>query len=342
MSIISAKVVGVNVSYETYSAQAPGVSRGHKEFIMSRSELIDFSLCHSKWLASADEDDDDTPAMLFGRLVECLEMSPETFDDLFEVHPANYPCDPTKRDPRTEKPWTTRADYCKEWEEERRQDGLTPISPKLKAKADAAVKAAQACGPRAELVACSKKQVHVVGEWQDRATQLVIPIRCLIDLVPDAKNPTWGKALGNSKTARNGDPNTLARVIDDLGYDAGAALDTDLYTKATGQDRTDYLIPVQENTPPYHVVFPMPALSAEFITYGRCKYQIALREYAQCLATKHWPSYSTGGRLVVNGCQYISPDTLWKYREAGGAVASRMDYEAPPLRETEEQGEVTP
>lgn len=314
--ITSAKVVADGVSYEDYSRQT--VQRGDPAFSMSRGELVAFALNPEKYLASTP-DDDDTPATLFGRLVETLEMAPETFEKLFAIHPENYPCEPTKRDPREEKPWTTRADYCKEWEEEAEQAGLTPISPKLKAEADIAVKAAQAYGPRAELVACSKKQVFVSGEWEDKATGLVIPIRCLIDLVPDVKHPTMGKWLADSKTARNGDPSNFARVCDESSYDCQAALSIDLYSKATGEDRCEWVLPLSENTPPFHIVKPMPALTHEFLEYGRAKVHRALARYAQCLATNEWPSYSTGDRLVFNGVQYIAPDSLFSYRQSGGA-----------------------
>lgn len=329
--ITSAKIIGSGISYAVYSRQGEGVKKGDPAFIMSRSELAEFLICPEKWLLSPSTDE-GTKATDFGRLAECLEMNPQDFDKLFEVHPETYPCEPTTRDPRSEKPWTVRADHCKEWEEQRARDGITVISPKVMAESGVAVKAAKAHAPRAELVAISKKQVMVVGVWKDKATQLLIPVRALLDLVPDASHPVWGKTLADSKTARNGNPDTFGRVVDESGYDVQAALSMDLYCKATGEDRQDWVLPLQENTPPFHVVKPMPQLTAEFIEFGRCKYTIALREYAQCLATGRWPSYSTGNRPVVNHglCQLIGPETVWKYRESGGAVQSRIEYQPEP------------
>lgn len=319
--IVRAKIVGENVSYETYSHQDPGVVRGHPEFVMSRSELAAFLVNPEKWLAGGASE--DTSATEWGRLVECLEMNPKEFEHLFEVHPENYPCEPTKRDPRSEKPWTTRADYCKEWEEDRKLAGITIISPKVMAEAEQAVKSAKAYTPRAELVSISKKQVMVLGEWIDKTAQLVIPLRCLIDLVPEKKHPAMGKWLADSKTARNGNPEHFARVVDDESYDIQAALSLDLYVTATGEDRCEWIFPLQENTPPYHVVKPMPALTTEFLEFGRAKYATALREYAACLTSNQWPSYSTGSRLVFGDCQYIGPENVWRYREKGGEVAAR-------------------
>lgn len=336
--ITTAKIIGEGISYDTYSAQmdehGDEVKRGNPNFIMSRSELAGFLLCPEKWLASSSEDE-DTKATLFGRLAECIEMTPLEFDSLFIVHPENYPCDPTKKDPRTEKPWTRKANFCDEWEERHERDGLTVVSPKVFSEARAAYLAAEAYAPRAELVLVSKKQVMVVGEWLDKATQLVIPIRCLIDLVPPADHPQFGRWLCDSKTARNGDPNTWGHVTDDRGYDIQSAIILDLYAAATKEDRTEFVHLVQENTAPYHVVKPMPQLTAEFIEFGRAKYEIALREYAQCLATGRWPSYSTGNRSVINSglCQLIGPESVWRYRESGGAVRSRIEHQPEPARE---------
>ncbi len=325
--ITSATVVGSGISYEIYARQENGVVRGHPDFVMSRGEIVAFAANPEKWLSS--QESEDTTATEWGRLVECLEMNPADFGKLFEVHPENYPCESSKRDPRTEKPWTARADYCKEWEEERKAAGITVISPKVKAEADLAVNAAFSYQPRFDLVACSKKQVMVVGEFKDKATGLIIPLRCLIDLVPDENHPEMSKWLADSKTARNGNPEHFVRVVDDEAYDVQAALSIDLFTAATGRDITDWVLPLQENTPPYHIVKPMPALSSEFIEYGRVKYRIALRYYAQCLATNKWPSYPTGDRVVYGPLQFLDPKALFKYREMGGVAPERK--QAPPV-----------
>ena len=326
-----------HISYEVYSRQAPGVTKGHKDFIMSRSELMRFFSCPEKWLSSeASEGSDATD---WGSLAECLEMAPETLDARFVVHPETYMGGPKKDQ---EKPWTRQANYCKDWEQDKTEQGLIVISSETAHEAEAAVLVAHQYKPRWDLVMCSKKQVMVVGEWNDKNTKTIIPLRCLIDLVPDASHPKFGKALADSKTARNGDPEGFAKVIDEKSYDVQAALSLDLYTAATGEDRCEWIFPLQENEPPYHITKPMPALTAEFIAYGRAKYQIALREYAACLATGHWPSYPTGNRLVFGDLQYIAPDELWKYRQKGGAVESRMDYEPQPEPKREDNFDTIP
>ncbi len=328
--ITNAKIVGVGVSYEDYSRQE--FHRGDPQFSMSRSELMSFALNPKRWLDGYNEDREDTEATIFGSLVECLAGLNGKFDERYAVAPAEYKDEKTGK----MKPWTFAANACKAWREE--QGEREVIKAELFGKAKDAVAALTADEDVASIFACSKKQVMVCGEWRDKATGLSIPIRSLIDLVPSASHICWRRFICDLKTARNGNPDVWARVTDDSGYDIQAALSMALYAEATKEDRTDWVFVVQENVKPYHVVKPLPALSAEFITFGRAKYQIALRDYAQCLATKHWPSYSTGNRLVFGPCQYVGPETLWKYRETGGAVQSRTDYEPPPppTKETEE------
>jgi exodeoxyribonuclease VIII len=321
MSFINCKVIGDGISYEVYSRQVPGVKRGDPAFIMSRSEIVAFAVNPEKWLASKNSP--DTPATIFGRLFECLEMSPGTFDDLFVIRPETYP-DKKTGEP---KPFNLNSSWCKDWVES--QKDKTVIKPEVALEAEAAAKTAQSYAPRVELIACSKKQVMVTGEF--KVSSLDIPVRCLLDLVPDSKHPTWGKSLADSKTARNGDPETFCRVINDEGYDIQAALGMDMFKEATKQDRTDWVFPLSENTEPWHVTKPMPAMTAEFLTWGRLKYQSALAYYAQCLATNHWPSYRVFG-LPFGPMQLIGPESLWSYRQMAGqgALTAKDDYQPAP------------
>lgn len=326
--IVSAKIIGDRISYEAYSRQT--VQRGDPQFIMSRGELVSCAFNPKRWRDGYQEDKGDTDATRWGSLIECMAGLSGNFDDFYAVAPAEY-----KDDKGNVKPWNWNANVCKEWREE--QGEREVIKSDLREKAELAVEALEADDDVAALFEHSRKQVMVTGFWKDKATTLEIPIRCLIDLVPDWSHPVFGKALGDFKTARNGCPDSWGKVVDDCGYDVQAALSLDLYTKATGEDRFEWLHPVQENVHPYHVVKPIPALTLEFIAFGRAKYQIALREYAACIAAGRWPSYSTGNRVVIGPTQLIGPESVYRYREAGGAVAGRMDYQPDPRPEPAEE-----
>lgn len=324
--IVSAKVVGAGVTYDVYSRQAEGVKRGSKEFVMSRSELTNFASNPKRWLDGYREDDDtDTDATRWGSLIECLAGLNGDFEERYAVAPAEYADEKTGK----MKPWTFAANVCKAWREE--QGDREVIKSELRDNAEKAVAALQSDAEVSELFNCSQKQVMIVGVWKDKTTGVEIPLRCLLDLVPDAAHPVFGKCLADFKTARNGSPDTWARVTDDANYDVQAALSLSLRVKATGEDRVDWIHAVQENVHPYHVVKPMPALTMEFIAYGRAKYEAALLSYARCLADGVWPSYPTRDRLVLAAppCQLIGPDSLYSYRQSGGLPPERRDYEAP-------------
>lgn len=331
MSLINCKVLGDNISYEDYSRQPDGVKRGDAGYIMSRSELVSFALCPAKWIAGADIDDDDTKATEWGKMVECLAMSPEDFNAKFAISPKMY--QPAKGD---EKPWDYRSPVCQEWREKRREDGFTVVSNSELTEAKLAIAQLKKNPTAMTLIECSRKQVYVAGFWKFKDSDIEIPVRALLDLVPNKNHPLMGKWLADFKTARNGDPEKWARVCEDSSYDVQAALHGDLYRAATGEDKTDWAFILQENTEPYHVVDPLPALSVEFLEYGRRKYHNALRLYVECLKTGKWPSYSTGDRLVIFGCQVIGPEELWSYKKTAGQgdFASRVEYAIEQPKET--------
>ena len=332
MSFTNCKIEGDGVSYETYSKQPDGAVRGSKNYIMSRGELTEFALCPEKWLKIPIEDN-STTATNWGSLIDTLLTGPEAFDLKFIVCPETYTS--TKGE---EKPWTNKSSTCRKWNDEQKNQGLTVITQKVYDNALLAVKTVSEHPAFVELLKVSRKQVYITGFWKDKATGLDIPVRVLLDLVPPADHPTLGKWLCDLKTARNGDPEKWGRVVDDCAYDTQAALYLDMYISATGrkEDRNTWVWAVQENTPPFHIVEPMPAASSEFLAWGRAKYQHALAYYAQCLKTGVWPSYQPFGSVMF-GLQIIGPESLYRYKQMAGLGNRQALPEAPEPEQTEEE-----
>jgi hypothetical protein len=329
--IVSAKVIGSDIGYDVYSRQS--AKRGDADFSMSRSELSNFAINPKRWLDGYKEETEDTWATTFGSLVESLAGLNGDFESRYAVSPAEYSvkqmkcpscgsvtdskscrkCGCEREEIEVKKPWNSNASECEKWEES--QGDRQIVKSDLRAKAQLAVDALRANADVSELFDCSKKQVMVSGFWRDKATDIDIPIRCLLDLVPNATSVKYGQLCGDFKTARNGNPELWPKVCESSGYDIQAALSLDLYTAATKEDRQGWIMPIAENIHPYHVVTPLPALSMEFLEYGRIKYQNALTYYARCLSENKWPSYPTANRLVFGGLQFIGPESLWSYRE---------------------------
>jgi hypothetical protein len=317
----NAKIIGENQNRGEY-----GQARGAKDFVMSRSQLVEFSVNPEKWLAGASVEDDSSKQMDFGSALDCLLTMPDSFEETFAVCPLVYPCEPTKKDPRTEKPWNKNSNYCDEWETAQIDAGRTVISAKMLSEVKTAFAAIQSKHAIRTLFECSAKQVLMTADWKDDETGLIVPFSALADLVPHVSSLTWGKTLADLKTARSGNPATWPRVVDDSGYDVQAALYLDIYTSATGEDRTDFVHIIQENTFPFHVVTPPPLLSSEFIDWGRSKYLAALALYCRCLAAGVWPSYEQQG-IQYGNTQIIAPDGLWNYRQCAGM--KEIEYVEP-------------
>lgn len=294
--IQNAKIVGENVSYATYSRQT--VRRGDLRFIMSRGELMTFADCPHKWLSGFEKA--DTKATDWGQLIDALALSRKQFGDRIAICPETY--QPEKGEP---KPWNFNATVCREWKKQ--QAGKVIVKARDVEAAHAAVNLLREHQPTRTLLACSRKQVMVTAEYLDDVTGLVVPVRALIDLVPDKAHPVWGKALADLKTAASASPGEFTNAVYYNDYDAQAALYLDLYVAATDEDRVDWVFAVQENGEPYEIPDHLPLLSAEFLTIGRDKYQNALRFYCQCLERMRWPSYGIGNRRSWNGTYTIEP-----------------------------------
>jgi hypothetical protein len=320
--ITNAKIIGENVSYESYSAQMPGIGRGQKDFIMSRGEIVNFASNPARWLAGYREDQSETDSTKWGSMIDCLLTSPEKFDANFAVSPETYPDKKTGE----AKPWTGAATFCKDWKSA--QGDKTIIKHAVADDAAAAVQAIRANPLIAELFFVSQKQVFCVATWKDE-TGIEVPLRVLIDLVPPADHATFGKWLADFKTARNGNPATWARVIEEHSYDVQAALYKDIFQEASDGERTDFVHIVQENVFPFHVVSPPPAMSSEFLEWGRTKYRMALKRYCQCLSSGEWPSFPQVG-IPFGNTQIIGPEDCWNYRKCAGMAEFKMPPESLP------------
>jgi hypothetical protein len=327
---INAKVIGAN--QKRGGANQP--PRGDKSFIMSRTQLVAFALNPAKWI-DGGEVEEESKAMRFGSVLDCLATTPDELLKKFAVTPELYPATPKKKGDEPEmKKWHS-STYCDKWKADKEAEGFTVVSPSLFEDAKKAHAALHANSAAAELIECSEKQVLISADWKDSKTRLMIPFSGLIDLVPPPNHPVWGKSLGDIKTTANANPALWARKIDDSGYDVQGALYFDIYRAARpNEDRTDFVHLVQESVFPFHVVNPIPALTSEFLSWGQEKYQSALARYAQCLATSVWPSYAVAG-LRFGPTQLIGPDELWNYRKAGGVeMAKRIEYQ--PKLESED------
>lgn len=317
--IQNAKLIGSGVSYETYSRQDPEAPRGHRKYIMSRGELMEFAHCPARWLKGYKGE--DTKATDWGSLIDCLVLTPKEFEKRYAVSPATFE-DETNKCPtcggladskkckkcgdvrvpvKVQKPWNNQTTTCKEWNAEREKEGKIVVKATEKAEADAALAALAKDEQASSIIESSDTQVMVIGEYHIEG--ITIPLRCLIDLLP---YPTsiFNQSLADFKTARGANLDFWAKQIDDNDYDAQAALELDLYNAACPKDpRIEFRHVIQENYAPWQT--GRRILTEENLVIGRGKYQSALQRYAECLQTGSWPDYETG--LGKDGWSYQPP-----------------------------------
>jgi len=300
--IKNAQIVSTDTDPAAYH-RTTGGERGKPDHIMSNSELRAFAESPSKWLAGANlPDDEDSEATFWGSLMDCLVTQPTEFSTRYAIAPETYP-DAKTGDP---KPWNWNANYCKEWRDNAAQREQEVIKHEKNEQADAALTRLRSDARLEAFIDASTPQVFVMGEWHDESG-VVVPVKGLIDFVPDVKHPLFGKCLGDFKTGRCGAPGAWKKVCFARGYHIQAALYLDLYSAATGEDRCDFRHVVQESMPPYEP--GRRYMTVEMLTLGRNDYQEALKRYSACVAANHWPGWDDGPSLI-EGWSAVEPE-LW-------------------------------
>ena len=289
--IQNAKVVGAQIDPEVYHRRDENVPRGHSEYIMSRGELIEFAHCPHRWVNGYHEEESSKP-MQWGSLIDTLLLDPDRFSAKYAIAPPTYMAEGKKKnDPPTEKKWNLNATYCSNWVDA--QKGKTVIKVDEYAEALKAVEVIKSDGSISNIIDHSSKQVFVVAEYLDEETGIIVPLRILIDIVPE------DKSLIDLKTCISAEPRAWSRAVYQHGYHVQAAFYLDVYNAAMGDSRNEFRHIIQESFPPYEI--GKRVLSDEFIALGRNKYQEALKLYAKCLRDYSWPSYEELQNYSING-----------------------------------------
>jgi exodeoxyribonuclease VIII len=337
------RIVAKNVNSDAYHGQE--TPRGHDEYIMSPSSIKAFMGCPSRWIGGYEPP--ETEAKDWGNLVDCLILTPSQFNDRYAVRPDTYAttrmecpvcksmseskscrkCNEERKPVIVELPWNGNATKCEEWLAGQR-DGVNVISKDEALNAQDAVRRLLLDATIAAFIAASDTQVHVAGEWHDKATGLVIPVQCLIDLVPRLDSE-FRKLLGDLKTTRNAGQRQFARWCFTAGYHVQAAFDLEIYKAATGEDRTNWAFILSENFPPFEPGKRM--LAESFTDIGKLAFEHALARYARCLKTGEWPSYDPADEFsMIEAEPYMEFESLSLAMEADQQQESQ---ESEPIEE---------
>ncbi len=261
--------------------------RGHPDFTMSRSALRKFAKCPHRWLAGHEEE--TTDCMADGSLADVITLTPERLEKVYAICPETYPATQKKKDdPIEQKPWNWNANYCAEWREARFSEGKEVVKSGDISDAWEARKALFQNEHIAAFHEISKKQVLVNVEWNDADTGIIVPVKALLDIVPDPESE-FGDTLADFKRTNDASYRKWARTVHSMGLHYQAAFYIDAINAALGSKYRNFEHHIQESFAPWESTHRL--LAAEFITIGRNAYQADFKDYCRALKTGKFRGY---------------------------------------------------
>ena len=265
---------GIHLNYPKPSYYAPHEG-ALADMFTSKSMLTKFMPDPKWWRVTPPQP--YTGSMKFGNLVDCLAITPLAFEQEYVIAPQFYPCEPTKKDPRHEKPWNMAANFCKDWAEAQTKE-IVNMANYL--EASQAVCNLKSFPAYAELMNGADTQVALFGEMEG------VKVKSLLDILP--RSDRYSHALADMKTTAEMSEQHFARTIARFGYHIQGALYLDLYNAITGENRDAFYIVWVHSKAPYEPA--MRPLSPSALSEGRRWYKTALRQWKKCIETDVWPS----------------------------------------------------
>lgn len=199
------------------------------------SDWLTLSASGAKTLLGKRPPSPDADAMIFGRLAHTVILEPHKLDTYAVLDPDTIGV--KANGDRADNPTATKA-----WKDavfEAKRDGLTVISPKMLAKANALALAINAHPEASRLMsAATGHEVSAYAEHPSGAT-----VRARFDLI----GPGY---VADVKTTRDADPDHFGRAMHQYGYHISAANYLDI-ARANGldADRFDLICVEKEPTP---------------------------------------------------------------------------------------------
>ena len=317
------------------------VARGDPGYVMSSSAIRSFYGCPAKWrepIIAADGtvsywEFAGSKSTEWGNLFDCVLLTPKQFKQRYAIIPPKYDaivnacpgcgseskakkckaCGVDREEKLIVKDWSPNAAYCQEWKEKQIAEGRTCVSHKDIYNVEQAIKRFMQDPILGPFVDSSETQVWVKGEWKDDATGLVIPVQCLIDLVPRVDSE-FSKCIGDVKTTVNARVIPWEKWCHAAGYDIQAAWNTDMLMQATNREIVEFCFLLSENTAPWQpgrriMSQDLPVSDSDLgdIAEGRRQYRAMLATYCKCLATGRWLGYDDHDE-AVQGWTVLRPN----------------------------------
>ena len=308
MSFQNCSIVSKNTSADDYHLDKQSVERGDPNFRVSPSVVKEFLHCPARWVKNYNPPESD--AKNFGSLLDLLILTPDQYAQKVILRPDKLPesvlqcptclsvsdaakcrkCGVERVKTTVERDWSPMATVCRTWMEEHRD--FEVLSPQEAENFQLAKKSMLDDEIIRDVLASADKQVLIRGEWLDKKTGIVIPVECLIDILPHADSEFF-LSIFDMKCVNSGAHRPFTRKIHQFGWPIQAAFDLEMAKKALKRD-PDHL-PFQwrfigcESYPPFAVY--RKQMDENFLLEGQKLFHYALAKYAECLKTSKWPGY---------------------------------------------------
>lgn len=358
----NAKIIAIGANPNEYHTQKG--ERGTPAFELSSSSLRTFAACPSKWKNGYELP--RSASLEYGSLFDCIVLTPHLFEKTYVLQPSTYQskvmkcptcgsvsdaasckkCKVERVEGFVDKPWNNNSDTCTAWVEEQAKAGREVVNNADLTEAQTAAKRLLADEPIKRFLDACQRQVWVIGEWHDEDTGLVVPVKCLIDLVA-MEDSAFPKSLGDLKTTKNAAPVAWARWAEFAGYSIQAAWNTDLFVAATQREITNFCFLLSENTAPFEIGRRFmsqdvlePGMDTGAIASGRRQYLEMLRGYCKCLKSGKWPGFDDTDEASADGWTLVVPSP-WDENRRMFAPKYQFGGEQPELVEDDEGEEMT-
>lgn len=360
----NAKIISVGANPLEYHTQA--AKRGEPAFVMSSGHLRKFWECPSKWVRGVEVD--KTDSMEYGSLFDTIVLTPQLFDKAYAIQPATYEskvmkcpqcgsvsdsakcrsCKVDRIEGVIERPWNNNSDTCSDWIAEQAKAGREVVSNGSLTEAQTA-KARLLSDEKCKMFldAC-QAQVWCTAEWHDEDTGLIVPVKCLIDLVA-RHDSDFPKSIGDLKTTKNAAPVAWARWAHFAGYEIQAAWYTDIFVAATQREIVNFCFVLSENTPPFEVGrrfmsqdVDEPGMDAGDIASGRRQYRDMIKGYCKCVKAGKWPGFDDTDEASGDGWTLVSPDPYAEQRRMFAPKYAFGGEQPAPVEEDEGDPDLIP
>ena len=356
----NARIVAKDVNPDQYHAPIKGKERGTPGYPVSSSSLRLFFYCPDKWRSPIEHPDGTvtwyeraaSEATDWGNMFDCFVLTPTQFSQRYVVIPPDAPRKPSsaqinakKRSPESERS----VEWWQDFEEKNR--GKIVIDDGDIYKVRQAAKRFIEYPGMADFIGGCDKQVWIEAEWHDKETGLIVPTKCLLDLLPNFESeyaildPLFPKCVADLKTTKNAHPASWERWAHAVGYEIQAAWNVDHVIAATGREILSFHFLLSENHAPWQPgkrtmendVFEKKG----DVDSGRLQYEKMMADYCKALKSGFFPGYDDTDEALEGGWTVVRPNP---YAEQARQFGPRFVFEEE-TNETDtaaEAGEVMP